>query len=87
MTRIGSQKIQRIVQILYNALPEASDVCSAAEFLIPYITRETDSSLPPLLGQQIACRPDLSLLETFTIIRPADVQPADIVSGLAIAAP
>jgi hypothetical protein len=83
MTRIGTQKMQRIIHVLYNALPEAAEVCAAAEFLIPYITRETDSSLPLLLGRQVACRPDLSLLETFTVIRPADVEAAGIMSSLA----
>jgi hypothetical protein len=78
MTRVGTQKMQRIIQILYATLPQAAEVCSAAEFLIPYITKEIDSNLPSLLGQQVACRPGLSLLETFTTIRPAEIDPVEI---------
>ncbi len=79
--------MQLIIRSLYSTLPEVAEVCAAAEFLIPYITRETDSRLPLLLGQRVACRLELSLLETFTIMQPADVQSADGVSSLAITAP
>jgi hypothetical protein len=79
MTRIGAQKMQKIIQILDSVLPQAADVCSAAEFLILYVTRETNSTLPLLLGQRTACRPELSLLETFTTIRPANPE-SDLVS-------
>lgn len=83
---MGTQKMQRVIQVLYATLPQAAEVCSAAEFLIPYITEATNSSLPPLLGQRAACRPELSLLETFTAIRPANIQPVEIASCLAITA-
>jgi len=87
MTRIGAQKTQRIIQLLHDTFPEATEVCSAAEFLIPYITQETTSDLPPLLGQRVACRPKLSLLETFTTIRPANLHNVNIDSCFTITTP
>lgn len=78
--------MQRIIQILYATLPEGADVCAAAEFLISYITRETDSDLPLLLGQRVACRSELSLLEIFTTIRPASIQQLESPPSLAITA-
>jgi hypothetical protein len=70
MTRIGAQKTQRIVQILSGTLTQAADVCFAAEYLIPYVLGEADSSLPPLPENQAACSNALSLLEMFVVNRP-----------------
>ncbi len=76
MTRIGNQKMKKIIPILFGTLPAAAEVCSAAELLVDYIKEETFTQFPSLLGQQVALRPELSLLETFTMIRSADIQPA-----------
>lgn len=70
--------MQRIIQILFDTLPEATDVCSAAEFLLPYIREDIVTAVPSVLGQQVALRSQLSLLETFTLIRTTHVQSADI---------
>ncbi len=74
--------MQKIIQILFTTLPEAADVCSAAEMLIPWIKGEIVAQLPPLLGQQVALRPQLSLLEMFTPIRSAHAQPVVTSSAL-----
>lgn len=86
MTRIGTQKMQRIIQVLFATLPESVDVCSAAERLLPYINGERAFSSLSLLGQQVALRPELSLSEIFTITHPANTQPLGTKPRLAIQA-
>ena len=75
ITRIGTQKMQRITQILFNTLPEAVEICSAAELLIPYTQKNPPLPPPQFLGQQVTLRPGLSLLEIFTLIRSANTAP------------
>jgi hypothetical protein len=41
-----------------------------------------DSSFPLLLGQQVACYFNLSLLETFIVIRLANVKATSIIFSL-----
>jgi len=74
MTRIGTQKMQKIIQLLFNILPEAVNICTTAKYLIPYIKEDTFTDFPPLLGQQIALRPQLTLIETFTPIRSTEIE-------------
>jgi hypothetical protein len=75
ITRMGTQKMQRVTQILFDTLPEAVETCSAAELLIPYIQDDLPSPLPLFLGQQVMMRPRLSLLETVTMIRSVETTP------------
>jgi len=72
ITRIGTQKMLYIIRVLFNVLPEARDICSAAEHLIPYVQDDSPLPTPLFLGQQASLRPRLSLLETFTLIRSAE---------------
>jgi len=65
--------MQTITQSLRVALPEAIETCAAAEMLIPYIKEDTFTGVPRFLGQQVALRPQLSLLEIFNPIQAATI--------------
>ncbi|PBP21468.1 hypothetical protein BUE80_DR007700 [Diplocarpon rosae] len=75
--KFGAQKMQHIIPVLFAALPEAVDVCRAAEYLIPYITSHTDIALTSLQAPRKACQPDLSLAETLAFFQHALKAPAD----------
>ena len=71
MNRIGAQKMQPIIRTLFDIFPEAVDVCSAAECLIPYVTRDENTSLSSLEEPRGAYNPELSLLGTLSLIQHA----------------
>jgi hypothetical protein len=56
MQRVGIQKMREIIPILLEKLHMANEICSAAEFIIPYANGDELTHLLPLLVEQIALR-------------------------------